>query len=764
MQLPSPAQTTIYVTTSTDAIAADDLCSLREAVIAANTDSAVDGCPAGSGADTIVLLEGRTYTLSKDDDGSGHQTDSGANNDDLDITSTITIQGNGATIQRDTSVKCDLNGSAAKGEFRIFHVSSGGKLNLQSVAIKGGCADGANSPDTAGGGVFVEVGSQLAVSEVQISSNRAFSFGGGIHNLGTVTINKADISGNSANQQGGGIHNGSGGKVNVTNAGITNNGAGKEGGGIYNGSGGKVTITNTGISKNGVGEKGGGIYNLGTVTIDAAGISDNGADQEGGGIYNGSGGKVTITNTGISNNGVGDKGGGIYNGSGGTITVTNAGIVNNGAGKEGGGIYNGSGGTVTVTNAGIVNNGAGKEGGGIYNLGTTNISKTGISGNNVSEKGGGIYNGNGGKVTLNASEISFNNASKIPFNNVNQEGGGIYVSSSSTVNITNSTLSGNSAGTKGGGIYNLGTSSLSFVTIASNSASEGGGIFNGATANLRNSIVANSTSGGNCSNAGTLTPSGANLDTDGSCPGLTAVTSAALNLGPLANNGGPTQTHALLAGSVAIDAVPAGQCTDLNSSPVNQDQRGFSRPAGVRCDVGAYEEQAPPTPTPTPTPTLTPTPTPTPTPSPAPPPGEGIRLVKRITALNGTPIPEFFDEPTDPNDNPGIPWPGGASTFLQGAINLPVRPGARVQYAIYFLLDSPASTFVVCDPLAPGLQYVPGSLSVSTGGGGSFIPPGGAVPPACGGISNPNGVVVVNVGGGSSGSAGVIRFEVTVPR
>ncbi|MFS8817776.1 hypothetical protein NW821_08040, partial [Synechococcus sp. R55.5] len=167
------------------------------------------------------------------------------------------------------------------------------------------------------------------------------------------------------------------------------------------------------------------------------------------------------------------------------------------------------------------------------------------------------------------------------------------------------------------------------------------------------------------------------------------------------------------------------------------------------------------------TPAYTPTPTPspgtTPTPSPAPP-GEGIRLVKRITALNGTPIPEFFDEPTDPNDNPGIPWPGGASTFLQGAINLPVRPGARVQFAIYFLLDSPASTFVVCDPLAPGLQYVPGSLSVSTGGGGSFIPPGGAVPPACGGISNPNGVVVVNVGGGSSGSAGVIRFEVTVPR
>ncbi|MFS8808814.1 hypothetical protein NW837_15320, partial [Synechococcus sp. R6-10] len=195
LQLPSPAQTTIIVTTTSDAIAKGDGCSLREAVIAANTDSAVNECSAGSGADTIVLSAGTTYTLSIDDDGSGHQTDSGANNDDLDITSTITIQGNGATIQRNTSIACDLNGSAGGGEFRIFHVSSGGKLNLQGVAIASGCADG-DDPNTAGGGVFVEVGGQLAVSNVQISNNGAFSFGGGIYNLGTVTIDAAGIANN----------------------------------------------------------------------------------------------------------------------------------------------------------------------------------------------------------------------------------------------------------------------------------------------------------------------------------------------------------------------------------------------------------------------------------------------------------------------------------------------------------------------------------------------------------------------------------------
>ncbi|WP_414386042.1 choice-of-anchor Q domain-containing protein [Synechococcus sp. H60.3] len=261
-----------------------------------------------------------------------------------------------------------------------------------------------------------------------------------------------------------------------------------------------------------------------------------------------------------------------------------------------------------------------------------------------------------------------------------------------------------------------------------------------------------------------------NFATDTSCgSGFTSVTPAVLNLGPLTNNGGATQTHALQVPSAAIDAVPSGQCTDLNGNPVNQDQRGsgFPRPAGAACDAGAYEQQNPPPPTPTPTPA--------PTPSPSPSPGEGIRLVKRISAVNGLPIREFFDEPTDPNDNPGIPWPGGAATFLQGAINQPVRPGARVQFAIYFLLDSPSSTLTVCDPLVPGLGYVAGSLSLTPAGGspvalsdavdgdrGAFIPPGQAVPPTCGGITNSNGVVVVNVGG--SGTAGAIRFEAVVPR
>ncbi|HEY7543835.1 MAG TPA: choice-of-anchor Q domain-containing protein, partial [Blastocatellia bacterium] len=115
-----------------------------------------------------------------------------------------------------------------------------------------------------------------------------------------------------------------------------------------------------------------------------------------------------------------------------------------------------------------------------------------------------------------------------------------------------------------------------------------------------NSIVANSPSGGDCGGSGSFNASGgANFATDSSCPGFNQVPSTGmggLNLGPLQNNGGPTQTHALLTGSVAVDA--ATDCTDFDDNPIFTDQRGTARPIdgdgdfGPLCDAGAFE--APP--------------------------------------------------------------------------------------------------------------------------------------------------------------------------
>ncbi|MCF2970115.1 cadherin-like domain-containing protein, partial [Synechococcus sp. Nb3U1] len=93
-----------------------------------------------------------------------------------------------------------------------------------------------------------------------------------------------------------------------------------------------------------------------------------------------------------------------------------------------------------------------------------------------------------------------------------------------------------------------------------------------------------------------------------------------------------------------------------------------------------------------------------PTPSPTPDLGTGgIRLVKRITAINGSPIPGYVNLPEDPNDEPGIPWPGGAESFLQGSISQAVQSGLGVEFSIYFLLNSPSAALSVCDPHSAGV-------------------------------------------------------------
>jgi CSLREA domain-containing protein len=202
--------------------------------------------------------------------------------------------------------------------------------------------------------------------------------------------------------------------------------------------------------------------------------------------------------------------------------------------------------------------------------------------------GGGISNG--GTLTIDSSTVSGNSAGAFG------PGGGIFNGGTMTVN--NSTVSGNGAG-DGGGILNFGTATLTSSTVSGNTApSTGGGIsnFTGASATLKNTIVANSPSGGDCS--GIITSDGHNLDSDGTC-GLTGTGDLSNTnplLGPLADNGGPTQTHALLGGSPAIDA------GSPDCPPPATDQRGVARPQGAACDMGAYEHEPTPTPTPTPCP------------------------------------------------------------------------------------------------------------------------------------------------------------------
>jgi predicted outer membrane repeat protein len=183
-------------------------------------------------------------------------------------------------------------------------------------------------------------------------------------------------------------------------------------------------------------------------------------------------------------------------------------------------------------------------------------------------------------------------------------GGGIYINSG-TPNMTNCTVSGNSADWRGGGIYSSsGTLNMTNCTVSGNTADNGGGIFNLYETTLTNCTISGNTAregnGGGIDNedslmmmctivyGNTASISSDNIDGGYDDAGDNIVDVPNPLLGPLQDNGGPTETHALLAGSPAIDGCTGGNCT------VDTDQRGISRPQLIACDVGAYEYQQPP--------------------------------------------------------------------------------------------------------------------------------------------------------------------------
>jgi CSLREA domain-containing protein len=293
---------------------------------------------------------------------------------------------------------------------------------------------------------------------------------------------------------------------------------------------------------------------------------------------------LTIRNglTGIGNSGV-------------PLTVSNSLLTGN-SGGLGGGIFHIAG-VLTVINSTLSGNSA-LFGGGLYNLnGTVTLTNSTVSGNTATPNagtggnGGGIYNDHG-SVTITTSTISQNRAVLVTPDG--GTGGGIYTDHGTLI-ITNSTLSGNTADIVAGAISSDNAAlTLAGSTLSGNSAFVGGGfdIFGGTTT-MRADLLDTGTRGANCHVTGsTFTSNGSNLSDDTSCQALFTLPSDKNNvnlmLGPLASNGGPTQTHALLPGSPAIDAL-AGNC------PVSTDQRGSPRPrdgdgnGSAVCDSGAFE-------------------------------------------------------------------------------------------------------------------------------------------------------------------------------
>ncbi len=283
------------------------------------------------------------------------------------------------------------------------------------------------------------------------------------------------------------------------------------------------------------------------------------------------------------------------------VTVTISGVtVRNGntTGEFYGGAILNFGGTLTLDHI-VATGNFGSQGAVLNAGGTLTLTNSTLSGNTATFYGGGIQNccGSSATVTIRNSTISGNTAAIF--------GGGIMNGSGVTTSVINSTITGNSAGLDGGGIRNDGALTLSFSTIWGNSGNYSPGIFNGPGASLtmKNVVIAahNTGSGGsvNCVAAvgAAVSSMGHNLSDDSTCslsgPGDLNNTPSGLDPGGLQNNGGPTQTVALLSPSPAVDAVPLSNCTDASGAPVSTDQRGVSRPQGAACDIGSVERAGP---------------------------------------------------------------------------------------------------------------------------------------------------------------------------
>jgi predicted outer membrane repeat protein len=456
----------------------------------------------------------------------------------------------------------------------------------------------------------IDGGGKLTLSG--LSAVRLFKVG----LLGTLTLKKLVLErgygggGTIGLNLGGAISNG--GRLNLDHTTIQSSYAPELGGAIFTES--RVDITNSTFAHN-IASSGGAIYADGMgaqVNIAGSTFDNNQADntKSGGAIY--TSGPLNITNSELANNSAG-SGGAIYARRLGATTTTSVMGCTFHDNHTTGQFPNANGaallvdnGVVTMSNS-LLRNNSGQSGGAIAVLPNGQLLVTDSTmRDNLTTNGGGIYNK--GAVNLNNVTISANQAS---------HGGAI--DNFGALMLTNVTLSGNDA-TYGGGLKNEGgIASLTNVTFAGNSAatSEGGGIFN-LNANtllyLKNVIVADSPMGDNCRFAKAAESVLFNLSSDNSCSFGAGRDDVNVKLGPLADNGGPTQTHLPQAGSPAIDG-------GTNSGAPSADQRGVTRPQGALVDVGSVEVAPTPTPTrtrtatrtrtPTPSPTVTPTATPT---------------------------------------------------------------------------------------------------------------------------------------------------------
>ena len=395
-------------------------CTLADAIIAANSDRAEGNCPAGRGADTIILSQDITLRAELPA-----------------ITSKITIEGNSYTI-------------SGNNRYRIFY-NDGGALTINNLTMINGYVEGdliTNADDTLKattaqpfGGAIVNWEGMVTVSNSNFSGNSA-EFGGAIINWEELSISDSSFSDNSA-EYGGVIFNE--GELSVSDSDFSRNSA-EYSGAIRNWE--ELSISDSTFSGNSA-EYGGAITNNGELSIVNSAFGNNSAEQ-GGAVYNW--GELSISDSSFSDNSAEDGGGVIANGRNGELSIVNSSFSDNSA-EDGGAIYNWE--ELSIVNSSFSHNSA-EYGSAIFNDGELSISDSTFR-HNSAESGGAIANDKDGTLSISDSTFSRNSA---------EDRGGAIINNGE-LSISSSTFSNNVVfDSRGGAIDNWGELSMVNSIIA----------------------------------------------------------------------------------------------------------------------------------------------------------------------------------------------------------------------------------------------------------------------------------------------------------
>ena len=492
--------------------ATDGQVSLREAIVASNTNAAAGDAAAGNGDGDIIRFSPSLAGLTIQLTGS-----------ELEISNDLRIQGGSNNVTID-----------AQSQSRIFNIDSSELVTIGGISLTGGLADEGGAIFTAGSGatvlnevtlsnntangdgggaVYVESGEFFATDSV-FSGNRAdgaAGSGGAIFQAdGSVGFFGGQMLGNVAGRAGGAIEIVDGeffsrdldvGEVGAGNiAGPLTNAAPGNGGGLHVTGEARTIINGGSWIGNSAAFEGGALWNqanssmfLNDVVITGNTASGGAADSGGGGVFN-NGGSLAITGGTISDNeaiGISGSGGGIFT-TAGNVNLRNVTITGNSANRAGGGIELIDG-TVNIQNSVLGADGAGNiagsqstdgtgnpgNGGGLHvsgNAATVIIGNTTVRSNYAASEGGGLWNQSGSFIRVNRGSIVENNVAD--GDGADEGGGGIF-NNGGRVSILDAQITSNTAlGTSGSGGGIFSTDGRIFVldsTIAGNQASRAGG-------------------------------------------------------------------------------------------------------------------------------------------------------------------------------------------------------------------------------------------------------------------------------------------------